>query len=73
MKNEKWKNYLKSSQYIKKHLLSAGISGNVLLAGVVVAGAYTLLPEPYRCQCCCIRSRNLWGYHLFKQHDFKSS
>lgn len=46
MKNEKWKNYLKSSQYIKKHLLSAGISGNVLLAGVVVAGAYTLFPNP---------------------------
>ncbi|WP_416274269.1 Ig-like domain-containing protein [Lactococcus formosensis] len=43
---EKWKNYLKSSQYIKKHLLSAGISGNVLLAGVVVAGAYTLFPNP---------------------------
>ncbi|MGF2925526.1 Ig-like domain-containing protein [Lactococcus garvieae] len=46
MKNEKWKNYLKSSQYIKKHLLSAGISGNVLLAGVVIAGAYTLFPNP---------------------------
>ena len=46
MKNEKWKNYLKSSQYIKNHLLSAGISGNVLLAGVVVAGAYTLFPNP---------------------------
>ncbi|WP_348821168.1 Ig-like domain-containing protein [Lactococcus garvieae] len=43
---EKWKNYLKSSQYIKKHLLSAGISGNVLLAGVVIAGAYTLFPNP---------------------------
>ncbi|WP_348821083.1 Ig-like domain-containing protein [Lactococcus formosensis] len=46
MKNEKWKNYLRSSQYLKKHLLSAGISGNVLLAGVVVAGAYTLFPNP---------------------------
>ncbi|MFK4963039.1 Ig-like domain-containing protein [Lactococcus formosensis] len=43
---EKWKNYLRSSQYLKKHLLSAGISGNVLLAGVVVAGAYTLFPNP---------------------------
>ncbi|WP_431740001.1 Ig-like domain-containing protein [Lactococcus petauri] len=31
---------------MKKHLLSAGISGNVLLAGVVVAGAYTLFPNP---------------------------
>ncbi|WP_407350979.1 Ig-like domain-containing protein [Lactococcus garvieae] len=30
----------------KKHLLSAGISGNVLLAGVVIAGAYTLFPNP---------------------------
>ncbi|NHJ00058.1 LPXTG cell wall anchor domain-containing protein [Lactococcus garvieae] len=46
MKNEKWKNYLRSSQYLKKHLLSAGISGNVLLAGAVVAGAYTLFPNP---------------------------
>ncbi len=46
VKNEKWKNYLRSSQYLKKHLLSAGISGNVLLAGVVVAGAYTLFPNP---------------------------
>nr|WP_275692258.1 Ig-like domain-containing protein [Lactococcus formosensis] len=27
-------------------MLSAGISGNVLLAGVVVAGAYTLFPNP---------------------------
>ncbi|WP_416274058.1 adhesive domain-containing protein [Lactococcus petauri] len=31
---------------MKKHLLSTGISGNVLLAGVVVAGAYTLFPNP---------------------------
>jgi hypothetical protein len=46
VKSQKGKYYLKSSQYLKKHLLSASITGNVLLAGAVVAGAYSLFPNP---------------------------